>query len=382
MKEDKKDCAGCYACINICPVSCISMEMDKEGFWYPKIDTKDCISCQKCLDVCPHTNKRQTFSKPLVYAVINKNKEVRLKSSSGGVFSLLAEIVIEKGGLVFGAGFNKDFEVEHSYIEKKEHIVKFQGSKYVQSKIGDTYKQAQDFLEARRLVLFSGTPCQIEGLKAYLRETYENLFCVDIICHGVPSPLVWKKYIKYREEIAQSKISSIFFRNKDVSWEEYSLSFLFSNDTRYQQVHRGDPYMKTFLKNLCLRPSCYACNFKTINRKSDITLADFWGIDNILPKMNDNKGCSLVIIHSNKGKQMLKDIASKISCKKVLIDDVICYNKAINKSAELNPKREIFLKNLDKVSFDKLAEKYSSEGRVKKIRKKIKSVYRLFFCKN
>jgi coenzyme F420-reducing hydrogenase beta subunit len=312
----------------------------------------------------------------VAYACINKNDSVRIKSSSGGVFTLLAEQILTEGGVVFGAGFNKKFEVEHSYIEHKKDIDRFRGSKYVQSKIGETYKQAKEFLEEGRKVLFTGTPCQIGGLRLYLRQHYKNLFCVDVVCHGVPSPTVWKKYVEYREEISQSPVKRICFRDKNKGWKIFSVSFLFENNTEYQSTFNKDPYMIAFLKNICLRLSCYVCKFKGFNRQGDITLGDFWGIENILPKIDDNKGTSLVLVNSNNGKDMLKKIKNAILCYKVDLKNVVRFNSSIIKSVAYNSKREAFFEELELMKFDELVKKYCSDNIFLIIKKKIKHLLR------
>jgi len=306
------------------------------------------------------------------YACVNKDEPIRIKSSSGGIFTLLAEQILRDKGVIFGAGFNKKFEVEHSYIESKENLGKFQGSKYVQSKIGKTYKQAEEFLEAGRKVLFTGTPCQIAGLRSYLQKNYKNLFCVDTVCHGVPSPLVWKKYLEYREEIAQSSIKKICFRDKQTGWKSYSVSFWFLNNTKYQSVHERDPYMIAFLKNICLQPSCYSCQFKGLHKQGDITLGDFWGIKNILPNLDDDKGVSLVIINNDNGKNMFEKIQNRILYRKVNLSDAIRYNSAITKSVAYNSKREIFFEKLESMKFNELVKKYCSDSLFVIIFKKIK----------
>ena len=312
------------------------------------------------------------------YACINKDEPIRIKSSSGGIFTLLAEQILRDKGVVFGAGFNKKFEVEHSYIESKKNLGRFQGSKYVQSKIGKTYKQTQEFLETGRKVLFTGTPCQIAGLRSHLKKNYKNLFCVDVICHGVPSPIVWEKYLEYREGIAQSSIKKISFRDKQTGWKSYSTSFWFLNNTKYQSVHGRDPYMIAFLKNISLQPSCYSCQFKSLHRQGDITLGDFWGIKNILPNLDDDKGVSLVIINSNNGKNIFEKIQNRILYHKVnlKLSDVIRYNSAITKSVDCNPKREIFFEKLESMKFDELVKKYCSDSLFIITFKKIKSITR------
>lgn len=377
--KNKKDCMGCNACYSICPPKCIAMKDDTEDFWYPEVDYNKCIKCGLCIKVCPIINKTIVDNQPFAYACINKNDTIRLESTSGGIFTLIAEQIIDEGGVVLGAGFTQDFLVEHSFIEKKEEISLFRGSKYVQSKIGNMYIKVKEFLNQGKKVLFSGTPCQIGGLKSYLGKDYKNLFCIDIICHGVPSPLVWRKYISYREKIAGSKSKRIAFRQKNEGWKRYSVSFLFDNDIMYQKTMDNDIYMKAFLKDICLRPSCYDCSFKTIHRESDLTLADFWGIQNIIPKMDDDKGTSLVFVNSPKGQQMITDITDKILLKPVDINRAVSYNSAAIKSAPYNIKRKAFMENVDKLPFDKLVKKYCNESISIRILKKIKAMVKKIY---
>lgn len=377
MINDKKDCTGCHACSNICPKSCITMKSDNDGFWYPIVDYDKCIKCQLCIKVCPIINKTTVRNQPSAYACYNKDENIRLESSSGGIFTLIAEQIIDNGGVVFGAGFNKKFSVFHSYVKTKEELEKFRGSKYVQSKIGDTYKEAKEFLDQGTKVLFTGTPCQIGGLKSYLKKDYDNLFCIDIICHGVPSPKVWEKYVSYQEKRAGLLTQRIDFRRKNEGWKRYSVSFLFKNNTEYTQTHNKDLFMKGFLNNICLRPSCYACDFKTLHRQSNITLADFWGIENILPVMDDNKGISLIFVNSINGQFMLEQIKDKILYKEVDIKQSIMYNPSAIKSVEYNPKRENFFRDVDQFIFDKLIKKYCSDSILIKIKRKVKFIARI-----
>lgn len=372
--NDKKDCMGCHSCSNVCPLGCITMENDSEGFWYPVVDYNECIKCGLCTNVCPIINKKIIENEPSTYACYNKDENVRLESSSGGIFTLIAEYIIYNGGVVFGAGFDKDFSVIHSYVETKEELEKFRGSKYVQSKIGDTYKKAKKFLEQGKRVLFTGTPCQIGGLKSYLQKEYGNLFCIDIICHGVPSPKVWQKYVSYHEKQAGSSTQRIAFRCKDKGWKRYSVSLLFQNNTEYRETFDKDLFMKAFLRNVCLRPSCYECNFKTLHRQSDITLADFWGIQNILPEMDDNKGTSLIFVNSDRGYSIFEKIKNNILYKGVNINQAVLYNSSAIKSVEDNQKRESFFKEIDQVPFDKLVKKYCSDSLLVRLKRKSKSI--------
>ena len=233
---DKHNCCGCAACVQACPKQCISFNEDEQGFRYPLVDESLCIDCGLCEKVCPVIHQSDA-KKPLkVYAAQNPNEEIRLKSSSGGIFTLLAEAVIDEGGVVFGARFDKNWEVEHGYTESKEGLTAFRGSKYLQSRTGETYKQARDFLKAGRKVLYSGTSCQIAGLKKFLRKEYENLITVDVVCHGAPSPLVWRTYLDDLKKCPKGTagknsvcssinempvITGISFRDKSTGWKKY-----------------------------------------------------------------------------------------------------------------------------------------------------------------
>lgn len=350
----KDRCAGCFACKSKCPKNCIELKPDKEGFLYPIIDYKKCVNCGLCNSVCPILNiKSETDKEITAYAAFIKGEEVRFNSSSGGLFTAIAESIIEKGGVAFGAAFDKNFDVIHKYVETKDELSIFRGSKYVQSDIGETYKQAKGFLEQGRIVFFTGTPCQIGGLYSYLGKEYKYLITQDFICHGVPSPMVWRKYLEYREDIAQSRAREISFRRKNYGWNNYSVWFKFSNGTEHVSTLLEDPYMKVFLSDLCLRSSCYNCAFKTKYRQADITLADFWGVSKILPEINDDKGTSLLILHSSKGKEIFKSISDKIYCCEVNVDDAIKFNSAMIKSVAKPNTRDLFMKSVKNKSFEK-----------------------------
>lgn len=371
--KDKKDCMGCYACTSICPKNCISMMDDEEGFWYPEVDYNKCIKCDKCINVCPIINRTMVENEPAAYACINKDDSIRMESSSGGVFTLIAEQVISEGGIVIGAEFNIDFEVEHNSVERIEDLDRLRGSKYVQSRIASMYVQVRDFLKQGKKVLFTGTPCQIGGLISYLGKPYENLICVDIVCHGVPSPAIWKKYVDFREKIAGSPTKRIAFRRKNEGWKRYSVSFLFKNNSEYREPLNKDLFMKAFLKDVCLRPSCYACEFKTLHRQSDITLADFWGIQNMLPEMDDDKGTSLIFINSETGQTLFDEIKDKMIYKEVDIQETVKYNSAAIKPPSYNPKRDGFMEKKDILPFDRLVNKYCNDSLLTRLKRKVKS---------
>jgi coenzyme F420-reducing hydrogenase beta subunit len=260
-------------------------------------------------------------------------------------------------------------------VDDLDGLSKFRGSKYVQSNIGSTYKEVKEFLKQGRQVLFTGTPCQIAGLKSYLGKEYDQLICIDIVCHGVPSPLVWGKYVGYREKISGSRTERIAFRRKNCGWKLFSVSFSFDNETEYIKPLTEDIFMQGFLKDLYLRPSCYECSFKTLNRQSDITLADFWGVENILPEMFDDQGTSLALVHSDKGREMLLSIEEQMISEEVDIDQAILFNPSAVKSVDYNPKRDKFFKELNKTKdINKLISKYIQVSFPRKAYGKIRSL--------
>lgn len=354
---NKEECCGCSACFNACPAKAIEMIEDEFGFKYPKVNKEKCTNCGLCDKVCPIKENTENKNAINAYAVINKNDDVRMNSSSGGIFSLLAEEILNDNGVVFGVQFDEKFKVIHSYIDEVNDISKFRGSKYVQSEIGNSYCKVKDFLISGRKVLFTGTPCQVEGLKSYLGKEYDNLYTQDIICHGVPSPKVWEKYKEYRKKQDKEEPNKINFRDKIDGWKLFNITFKYEKFL-YNKNLREDLYLKAFLKDICLRDSCYACKFKKHNRISDITLADFWGIENIKPHLDDDKGTSLVITNSNKGRELFEKIANKVRFEEVNLDEAIKYNLAMIKSVSKHKNREKFFKDIDKMEFDKLMKKY------------------------
>ena len=310
----KEQCCGCSACLHICPNHSLSFREDKEGFLYPQVDTATCIECELCEKVCPVLNQGEERMPLKVYAAKHADDEIRMKSSSGGIFTLLADQIIDKGGVVFGARFNENWEVVHDYTETKEGLAPFRGSKYVQSNIGISYKQVEEFLKTGREVMFTGTPCQVAGLKKFLRKDYENLLTVDFVCHGVPSPMVWRKYLE--EEIVRQGnnpvVTGVNFRDKSTGWKKYSFVLNFSKasadgeqNSVLSSVFTDNAYMNAFLSDLSLRPSCYACPAKAGKSGADITIGDFWGIENIMPTIDDDKGVSLLIINSHRGREFM-----------------------------------------------------------------------------
>ena len=376
---NKADCSGCGACRDACLAKAVCMEEDEEGFLYPKIDQEKCVHCGRCDAVCPILNVDQiAFSgiAPIAYAVRNKNENTRKKSSSGGVFSEIASFIISVGGVVFGAAMDDECQVLHIAIDKIEDIEKLQGSKYVQSNLGDAYMQAKKYLDEGRVVLFTGTPCQIGGLHNFLKREYEHLYTQDIICHGVPSPMVLKKYVKYQEKKHGANLQKMLFRHKAYGWKKSSVCLEFDNNTKWVKAANDDLYMRAFLWNLSLRPSCYSCAFKTKYRNSDFTLADFWGVDNICPNFDDGWGTSLVITHSNKANKLLKKMLPCFIYERVNFEESIKYNSSMTKSVSLPKERMPFFVSIRKKGFEGV-RKYVRTPISQKLKRIIKRVLKI-----
>lgn len=268
---------------------------------------------------------------------------------------------------MFGASFDNEFRVKHCYADTMEGIAQFRGSKYVQSVIGDTYMQAKQFLEQGSVVLFTGTPCQIGGLRSYLSNDYANLYCQDIVCHGVPAPVVWEKYMQYRQGCGKSKIQRISFRDKTLGWKNYRVAIDFQNGKEYRQASGDDFMMQAFLGHVCLRPSCHQCQFKSLHRQSDITLGDFWGIQDEMPEMDDDRGTSLLIVNSDEGKKLLENIQSDLVVQKTDIQRAVSHNPAMIRSVDIHPKRNEFMREIVKKPFDKVVKKYCTLSPLQKM---------------
>jgi len=341
-------CTSCNTCYERCPVDAIRMVENTEGFKQPIINEDSCIHCKLCIKVCPLNETSytlNTFDNPECLAVWNKDETIRLQSSSGGIFSLLATRTLAAGGQVCGAAFDEYWQVKHILISKKEELQKLRGSKYVQSDINSIFSQIKALLKSKTPILFSGTACQVAGLYSYLGKDDPLLLTIDVLCHGTPSPKVWAKYIK--ENFGDESIQHINFRNKDHSWDDYHLSI--QTDKRlYQQSLFKDIYMQGFLKDLYLKESCYECVFAKTKRNADITLGDFWGIQKYNPKFNDQKGTSLILLNSPKGQEMYAKILgdTKLS-QSIPLPIAIRDNPVLIRPCMPHPKRESFYEQLD-----------------------------------
>lgn len=302
----KEQCCGCSACYSICPKNAISMVEDEKGFKYPKVDKTLCIQCGLCDKACAFSKEQQFYfnAQPLAaYAVKHKDEGIRKSSRSGGVFTAVTDYVLQKGGCIYGAAIDVDFTVKHIKAENAEQRDRMRGSKYVQSDMNDIYRDVKKELATGRLVVFSGTGCQVAGLRSFLMRDYENLIAIDLICHGVPSPKVWKDYIKLLQKKFHNRISEVQFRDKEfLGWDLHLESFKIGNNKIYE---RG--YTNLFYSNHILRDSCFNCKYTNMCRTGDFTLADFWGIDKMIQGFNDNKGVSLFFVNSRKGEEIFRE---------------------------------------------------------------------------
>lgn len=359
--DAKYECSGCGACENACPKNCITMKQDSEGFFYPEINQESCIQCGRCLSVCPFKKTLDAALPPECYAAINRNDEIRLKSSSGGIFSALAEKILEQQGVVFGSAFSEDFkQVDIVAANRPDQLEQLYGSKYLQSQAHFSYQAVKVTLHEGKVVLFSGTPCQVSGLKSYLGKEYANLYCMDIICHGVPSPALWKKYADYIESKHSGKITGINFRSKDQTWMNFGMKERVGQRDFFSPKSEH-PYMRMFLRNYCLRPSCYHCKIRG-HSSADITVGDFWGIQEVYPDMEDGKGVSAVMIRTEKGCALFNQIKDAVSYRSCQYEDVVRKNSAEVHSVQSPQERNSFFADMNNLEFSRLAKKYIESG--------------------
>lgn len=345
-------CTGCGSCAAACPFRCIEMQSDREGFRQPVIDMVKCVDCHRCEAACPLINKRPENEMPAAYAVKNRDDSIRAGSSSGGVFSALAHRIIADGGAVCAAVYDEDFSVVHRIAYSMEELDRFRGAKYVQSIAEHCFPEIRELLKSGRQILFVGTPCQCAGLHAYLGNTSPNLVLVDMICHGVPSPAVWKSYLAERRRMDADgdALCEINLRDKHTGWSKYAYSVLmrYGNGSAYMVPQGEDWYMRGFTGNLFLRRSCEDCGFKGIHRCTDFTLGDYWGIWDAYPKFDDNKGISLVWIHSGLGRKLWSRICGELDYIPTSIGESIRENTSAVQSAVPHLNRAVFFAGMER----------------------------------
>ncbi len=359
---DKAKCSGCSACAAICPKNCIKMEIDSEGFAYPKVNEEVCVDCGACERICPINNRTEEVAFPQYgYVVQHKDEKVRHESTAGGAFTAIAGWIIAQGGVVYGASYDADFMVEHSGTDKLEGLAKFRNSKYVQSNTGTTFSEVKKYLNRGRWVCYSGTPCQIEGLKSFLGKNYEKLITVDVVCHGIPSPLAWKRYLEMQRE-KLGGFSKVLFRDKHYGYKYSTMSF-FDREGKniYAYGIDTDQMTRAFFSDICDRPACYECAFKKRYRVSDFTIWDCYSVFQFDKKLDDDKGTTRVLIHSEKGRQIFEDIKKDIAWTEVSADDLTKGVREMIKSVNGNPNREAFFYDANHMSGSDLYEKYFPE---------------------
>ena len=332
--KDKKDCCGCWACKNVCPVQCISMPEDAEGFRYPTVDKDKCINCHLCEKVCPiiHAEADKPNEKQRAYLLQHKDNEVLLQSASGGAFTAIASWVIRQGGVVFGAAYDKDFQVTHQYVETYEDLKIFRNSKYVQSYTGDALKQVKDFLKQGRMVCYSGTPCQLEGLLRYLRKPYENLITIDVMCHSITSPKIFRMYVAEMKKKYGDDLSNIMFRDKSPYGYKYS----------QMSVYKGGKQVYREGSDVNVRPSCYDCKFKKQHHLTDFSIWDCFDVYKFSNKLDNDNGVTRILANTEKAQLILKEIQEDTTIMEIPVDEAVSGVHEMLHSVKMSPRRERF----------------------------------------
>lgn len=357
--KEKSDCCGCTACMNACPRSCIEMQEDSEGFLYPVVHKADCIGCNMCESVCPILNHVEKEINPSqrAYVVQNRNQEICLQSTAGGAFTAIAEYVIEQKGIVFGVEMTDEYFVKHVAVEEKVDLVKFRNSKYVQSKLGNTYALVSQQLKSGRLVCFSGTPCQIEGLRSYLKRDYENLILVDVVCRAVPSPGVWKRYIEMEIQ-KRGSIQSVRFRDKALGYQFSTMELKDVHGVVYRGGIESQPWLRMFFSGMIIRPSCTKCKFRERYRNSDFTIWDCFNVYSFDKNFDEDIGATRVLIHTKKGTEIFEHIKNEFKYKAVEADVAVEGVREMIESPKPHPRRQEFYSDFRRMSFEDLLSKY------------------------
>ena len=359
---NKADCCGCTACASVCAHHAISMEPDAMGFLYPKVDTDKCTECGLCEKVCafnPNYDRSLNLSEPQIYAARHKDMHEIETSRSGAAFIAISDYVLEQGGVVYGAGYAEHFRVVHKRATNKEERNEFKGSKYVQSDLRDIFPQVKADLKQGLIVLFSGTPCQTAGLASYIgKRLREKLILVDIVCHGVPAPYIWRDYLTYLEKKYKQPIVEVNFRDKSrVGWNGHIESFVFQDGSKKE----FNTYTYLFYRHIMLRPSCSKCHYTNFNRPSDFTLADYWGWEKLSPDFNkDNKGCSLLFVNSEKGLEIFEKRKEELDY--LPTTQELCIQPNLQQPSHFDKQWADFEKLYEKQGFAAVAKRYGNLG--------------------
>lgn len=364
---DPKDCCGCTACASICAHDAITMEPDALGFLYPKVDESKCVECGLCEKVCQfndHYDCSLNLKEPIAYAARHKDIDEVMKSRSGAAFVAISDYILEQGGVVYGAGYKDHFRVVHKRATNKEERDEFRGSKYVQSDLTGVFRQVKEDLRNGLTILFSGTPCQTSGLNAFVgKRLREKLILVDIVCHGVPGPFLWRDYLAFIEKKQGDTISVVNFRDKELfGWTAHKESY------KFKMGGKKMTFTYLFYKHIMFRHSCEVCHFTNTHRPSDITLADFWGWENNVPEMNvDNKGISLVLLNTEKGKIIFEQARKSLDARQVNLESSLQPN--LIQPTRIHPSRMTFEEDYKNKGFEYVLKKYDETARISKGRK-------------
>ncbi|MCH5298558.1 MAG: Coenzyme F420 hydrogenase/dehydrogenase, beta subunit C-terminal domain [Ruminococcus sp.] len=378
---DKKECCGCEGCVQSCPQHCITMKSDDEGFLYPEINYDACTNCSRCEKVCPVANYTEPKSHQKAFVVQHKDTEVVKQSASGGAFTVFADYVLSQGGVVFGAAYTAELEVQHTLIDRAEDLYKLRCSKYVQSRIGDSYKKAKEFLKEGRMVCFAGTPCQIYGLHMFLnRKEYPNLITVDFACHGVPSPKVWRRYLDWLKEKGESDLISYRFRDKRKGYQYTTFVAKYSDGAEYviSDADNDRDFMKdSFFRDVVSRPSCYDCVFKSVNHISDITLFDCWHNEELTTGKDFVDGATTVILHTDKALGLQNEIEERAKICEVNLEKAVELDGVCLVYSKLPfPKRKEYFQDLDNLTVEQMQKKYFANTGSNPVKEMIKTALR------
>lgn len=374
LYNNKEECCGCTACEQVCHTSAIKMEVDDEGFFYPDIANDLCVECGACKRVCQiHSDYKPFHSAPkYIYGAKNRNRSLLTKSSSGGVFIELAKYIISKNGIVYGVAYSESFEVIHTKAESIEECYSFMGSKYVQSNLNNVFKEIREELKLNRLVLFSGTPCQVWGLKKFLNNKTDNLITIDLICHQVPSPLMFKEYVSYLQKKIGASVVGVNMKDKTIGWGHQKSRVYFSNGTELFNHKLSNLWDKLYYSLLITRPVCHHCKFTNFQRVGDITIGDYVFVEKHFPDFFDKEGVSLVFVNNDKGEDAFSNIKALFEIQET--NESLCIQPMLEHPFDANSKRAQFWGAYKKKGFDFVIKKYLSQNKIDNLIRKIRSI--------